>query len=101
VAALNDEDPGVRSWAGLVLGEIGDPKTVSALMTHAEDKKNDKGMRCNVIGSLGHMKAAGAADLVRKLLADEDEAVQTAAAIALYRITGEKAKQFPTGYNAD
>jgi HEAT repeat protein len=101
VAALNDEDPSVRSWAGLVLGEIGDPKTVSTLMTHAQDTKNDRGMRCNVIGSLGQMKAASAADLMRKLLADEDGAVQTAAAIALYRITGEKAKQFPAGYNTD
>jgi hypothetical protein len=38
---------------------------------------------------------------MRKLLADESEAVQAQAAIALYRLTGEKAKQFPVGYNAD
>lgn len=38
---------------------------------------------------------------MRKLLRDENPTVQTNAAISLYRITGEKAKQFPAGYNAD
>jgi HEAT repeat protein len=101
VSALDDADPGVRSWAGLVLGEIGDPKTVLALMAVASDVKKDAGTRCNVIGSLGQMKASAATDLMRKLLADESEAVQVQAAIALYRLTGEKVKQFPVGYNAD
>ena len=47
------------------------------------------------------MKAAAAIDLMRKLLGDESEAVQAQAAIALYRLTGEKVKQFPAGYKAD
>jgi hypothetical protein len=47
------------------------------------------------------MKAADATDLIRKLLADETEAVQAQPAIAMYRLTGEKAKQFPVGYNAE
>lgn len=101
VAALSDSDGGVRAWAGLAIGEIGDPKTIPVLMTLAGDANKDAGDRCNAIGSLGRMKAAAAADLVRKLLADENTAVQTAAAIAHYRLTGEKAKQFPAGYNAD
>jgi hypothetical protein len=47
------------------------------------------------------MKAAAATELMRKLLADEKEAVQVQAAIALYRLTGAKTKQFPAGYKAD
>jgi len=47
------------------------------------------------------MKAAAATELMRKLLADDTEAVHVQAAIALYRLTGDKAKQFPAGYNAD
>jgi HEAT repeat protein len=101
VAALKDTDAGIQSWTALVLGHIADPKTVPLLMTAAEDTKQDIGVRCNAIFSLGLMKAADATELVRKLLADEKEAVQAQAAIALYRITGEKVKQFPAGYNAD
>ena len=101
VAALTDPAEGVRSWAGLVLGGIGDPKTVPALMAQAGDAKKDVGSRCNAIHALGRMKSAPATDLVRKLLADENPAVQSQAAIALYRLTGEKVKQFPSGYNAD
>lgn len=101
VAALGDADAGVRSWAGLVLGEIADPKTVPALMAAARDPKQDAGLRCNAIQSLGWMKAAAATGLMRELLADEREAVQAQAAIALYRLTGEKVKQFPAGYKAD
>jgi HEAT repeat protein len=101
VTALGDADAGVRSWAGLALGEIADPKTVPVLVAVAGDSKQDAGLRCNVIHSLGRMKAADATELMRKLLADESEAVQAQAAIALYRLTGEKVKQFPAGYNAD
>jgi HEAT repeat protein len=100
-AALKDADAGIRSWTALVLGHIADPKTVPLLMTAAEDQKQDIGVRCNAIFSLGLMKAADATELVRKLLTDEKDVVQAQAAIALYRITGEKVKQFPAGYNAD
>ena len=101
VSALSDADSSVQAWAGLALGEIGDPKTVPMLMAMAGDAKKDAGLRCNAIGALGRMKAAAATEPMRKLLADESEAVQVQAAIALYRLTGEKAKQFPAGYNAD
>jgi hypothetical protein len=47
------------------------------------------------------MKAAASTEQMRKLLADEKEAVQVQAAIALYRLTGEKVTQFPAGYKAD
>ncbi|HEX3313951.1 MAG TPA: HEAT repeat domain-containing protein [Gemmataceae bacterium] len=101
MSALGDADSSVRSWAGLALGEIGDPKTVPVLLAVAGDAKKDAGLRCNVIGALGQMKAAAATQPMRKLLTDESEAVQTQAAIALYRLTGEKVKQFPAGYNAN
>jgi HEAT repeat protein len=101
VTALSGTDAGVRLWAALVLGEIADPKTVAPLMAVAGDPKQDAGVRCNAIHSLGRMKAAAATELIRKLLADERETVQAQAAIALYRLTGEKVKQFPAGYKAD
>lgn len=99
VRALKDENPGVQSWATLVLGEIGDSGTIESLMVIAADTKLSRGLRANAITSLGQMKAMPAADLMEKLLTDPD--VSANAAIALYRITGQKVKQFPEGYNAD
>jgi HEAT repeat protein len=101
VTALGDVDVGVGAWAALALGEIADPKTVPALLAAAGDRKRDAGLRCNAIGALGSMKAAAATDLMRKLLADEEGPVKVQAAIALYRLTGEKTKQFPAGYKVD
>jgi HEAT repeat protein len=101
VKALGDADAGVRSWAAVALGEIADPKTVPVLMAVAGDPTQDVGLRCNVIHALGQIHAAAATRLMRKLLADEKDVVQVQAAIALYRLTGEKVKQFPAGYNAD
>src|SRR5205085_1368016 len=101
VRTLTDEDAQVRAWAVLVLGEIADPASIPSLIAVAEDIKLDAGLRCGAVSALGQMRAAAAADGLRKLLKDEQAAVQTAAAIALYRITGEKAPQFPEGYNAE
>ena len=101
VAALDDADAGVRSWAALTVGEIGDPKTIPLLTALAGDTKKDVGERCNGIHALGRMKVVAATALMRTLLTDESESVQIQAAIALYRIAGEKVKQFPAGYNAD
>lgn len=101
VTALSDTDAGVRLWAALVLGEIADPKTVPVLMKVAGDPKQDAGLRCNAIHSLGRMKAADATEQMRKLLADERDTVQVQAAIALYRLTGEKVKQFPAEFKVD
>jgi HEAT repeat protein len=101
VNPLKDSSAGVRGWAALVLGEIGDPKTGAALMAVAGDTKEETSVRCNAISALGRMKTAAAADLMKKLLTDPRPSVQTNAAIALYRITGKKVKQFPEGYRAD
>jgi HEAT repeat protein len=101
INTLKDASADVRSWSALVLGEVGDPKTADALLRVAGDTKEEAGVRCNAIGSLGHMKVASAAELMEKLLTDPSPAVQANAAIALYRITGKKVKQFPEGYRAD
>jgi hypothetical protein len=101
VAALKDPENGVRQWAALVLGEIGDPKVAPALMELAADPKQDPRLRCNAVGSLGTLKTPAAAELMEKLLTDPDQRVQTSAAIALYQITGKKVSQFPPGYDAD
>lgn len=100
-AALDDDNAEVRSWAALVLGRIADPGNVPLLTAVAEDSKREVGLRCNAIHSLGQMRAVETTNKMRNLLMDEEEAVQTQAAIALYRITGEKAPQFPAGYNAE
>jgi HEAT repeat protein len=101
VTALNDADAGVRSWAWLAVSEIGDPKLVPMLMEVAGDAKKDARDRGGAVYALGRMKTKAAADLMRKLLADKNEGVRTGAAIALYRMTGEKVKEFPEGYKAD
>jgi HEAT repeat protein len=101
VNALKDTNSDVRRQSALVLGRIGDPKTGAALMTVAGDTKEDASVRCNAIFALGRMKTAAATDLMEKLLMDPRPIVQTNAAIALYRLTGKKVKQFPKGYRAD
>jgi HEAT repeat protein len=101
VNTLKDASPDVRGWSALVLGEIGDPKTADVLLQAAGDTKEEARVRCNAIDSLGRMKIASAADSMEKLLTDAEPRVQTNAAIALYRITGKKVKQFPEGYKAD
>ncbi len=101
VEALKDSSLEVRQWTALVLGEIGDRKTVDVLLRTANNAKEDIGVRCNAIGSIGSMKIPATADQIEKLLMDADQRVQTSAAIAFYRITGKKVKQFPEGYNAD
>jgi HEAT repeat protein len=99
IFALQDADADVRISTALVLGEIKDPRTVKPLMAVATDGKLQRGVRSNAIGALGQMRAAAAAELMETLLADEW--VSADAAIALYRITGKKTRQFPEGYNAD
>ncbi len=101
VETLKDADPSVRQWAALVLGEIGDAKTADTLLALAADAKENLGVRCNAIDSVGRLRIAATAGRIEKLLLDDQPAVQTGAAIALYRITGKKVKQFPEGYNAD
>ncbi|HEV3438757.1 MAG TPA: HEAT repeat domain-containing protein [Gemmata sp.] len=101
VDALKDASPDVRVWAALVLGEIGDPKTWENLMAVSVNTKEDLGVRCNAIDGVGRMKIAAAVGQIEKLLNDPEPIVQTDAAIALYRITGKKVKQFPEGYKAD
>jgi HEAT repeat protein len=98
---LKDSSADVRSWSALVLGLIGDPKTGPTLMTAAGDTKEQTAVRCNAIFALGRMRTAAAAELMEKLLTDPAPIVQSNAAIALYRITGKKVKQFPKGYRVD
>lgn len=100
VPLLKDRDTDVRSWAALVLGEIGDPGTVPSLMTVAEDPHAGDA-RVNAVQSLGLMKSADAVPLLERLLHDPDPRIPANAAVAIYRITGKKVSQFPTGYNAE
>jgi HEAT repeat protein len=101
VDALKDTSTDVRQWTALVLGEIADPKTADVLLATACDLKEDTGVRGNAIDAVGRMKIASTAERIEKFLMDVEPVIQTSAAIALYRITGKKVKQFPEGYNAD
>jgi len=101
VGALKDTNLEVRRWAALVLGGIGDPKSAADLMAVAGNRAEDASVRCNALYSLGEMKTTAAKDLLERLLSDPDAGVQSNAAIALYRITGRKVKQFPEGYHVD
>jgi len=101
VGALKDTNLDVRRWAALVLGGIGDPKSAADLMTVAENRAEDTSVRSNALYSLGKMKTAAAKDLLERLLSDPNAGIQSNAAIALYRITGRKVKQFPEGYRVD
>lgn len=99
VGLLDDPTQGVRSWVALVLGEIGDPATVPALISTARDKKEDRGVRCNAINSLGRMRTKEAESVMRELLTDEN--VKVNAAISLSQITGERHPLVPEGYRLD
>jgi len=81
VNALKDSDADVRSWSALVLGEIGDPKTVPSLVAAAVDVKEDNSVRCNAIQALGRMKSPEATESIEKLLKDPNPSVQANAAI--------------------
>jgi HEAT repeat protein len=99
VARLDDREPSVRSWAALVLGEIGDKQSTAALLAKATDASEERSVRANAISSLGRMRAADAAAALEKLMADPQ--FSAIAAVAYYRITGKKTPQFPSGYDAD
>ena len=85
----------------LVLGKIGDAKTVPLLIEIAKDASMDRGSKCNAVCSLGSMRAADAKPLMESLLSDES--VKVNAAIALSQITGRdilwslKDTEAPTG----
>lgn len=99
VELLDDPHRDVRSWVALVLGEIGDPVTIPALIATAKDKNENRGIRLNAIGSLGRMRAKSAAAVMEQLL--DDENVKVGAAIALSRITGERHPLVPEGRRLD
>ena len=81
-----DADAEVQSWVALTLGEIGDAAAVPALAAAASDARRDRYIRANAIASLGRMKGADAAPVLRKLTGDPDAAVRAQAAAALERV---------------
>jgi HEAT repeat protein len=101
VAALKDSERDVRSWTATVLGEIADPQTIDVLKATAADTHEDQRVRANAIQSIGLMKRPETASFVEGLIADPDLTIRSLAAVAFYRITGKRVKEFPEGYNAD
>lgn len=99
VELTDDPSRDVRSWVALVLGEIEDPETIPILIETAKDRQEDRGVRCNAIGSLGRMRAKQAEARMKELL--DDESVKVNAAIALSKITGKRHPLVPEGYRLD
>ncbi|HUS46985.1 MAG TPA: efflux RND transporter permease subunit, partial [Phycisphaerae bacterium] len=83
ISRLTDSSADVRSWAALVLGEIGDPVAAESLMKAAADAGNTRGTRANAIVSLKRMRIDKAASLFEKLTRDSDEVVASHASAAL------------------
>jgi HEAT repeat protein len=96
VALARDPSPDVRPSVAMVLGEIGDRKTIPLLMELVKDAKMDRYTRCDAIGSLGRMRATDAQSLMEGLLSDND--LKMNAAIALSLITGKRHPLVPEGY---
>jgi len=89
LAALKDEDSGVRSKAARALGEIKDTRAVEPLISALEDE--DPGVRWNVAYALGEIKDARAVEPLIATLEDEDPGVRENAAIALGEIKDARA----------
>lgn len=96
-ALIDDPSNEVRSWVALVLGEIGDKEAVPVLIRSAQDKTQNRSIRCNAIYSLGRMRAKPAEAAVCELIGDED--VKINAAIAWSQITGQRHRLVPDGYD--
>lgn len=99
VALAKDASPNVRCSVAMVLGEIGDRKTIPLLIDLAGNDKLDRNSRCSAIASLGRMHATEAKSLMEGLLSDPE--LKMNAAIALSEITGTRHPLVPKGYRGD
>lgn len=98
-ALTNDPSPQVRSWAALVLGEIGDEATIPVLIGVAQDKAQGLAPRASAVQALGQMRAKAAAAVLPPLFEEDDLKVN--AAIAWSKITGQRHPLVPEGYRLD
>jgi HEAT repeat protein len=81
IEALKDDNPQVRSFAALALGEIRDKKAMKPLLEILADPSPK--VRMNVAYSLGEIGAVEAVEPLIKLLKDEDGEVVRMTVIAL------------------
>jgi|GEM_PF-5935080 len=82
ITALNDSNQQVRRQAAVLLGQMRDPASASALAAHINDA--DPTFRRAVIQSLGAINSAEAKDAMLKLLSDKDPAIRALAATQLH-----------------
>jgi HEAT repeat protein len=88
VAALSDEDPGVRANAALALGELEDARAETPLAAIVEPlattlKDPDPSVRVMAASALGRRKDSRAIGHLEGALEDENELVRKAAAAIL------------------
>ena len=90
IVRLTDSSAEVRTWAALVLGEIGDVAAVPALMAAAENEKLGDHTRVNAVVALGNMKARAASGLMKQLAKGSNRTLAYHAAQALARIRAKE-----------
>ena len=87
--ALNDISPTVRKTACLVLGQMKDVDSISAIHHLAHD--DTAAVRATACETLARLGQTGSIGILRPMLADDDEAVRNAAYDALWQICRQNA----------
>jgi HEAT repeat protein len=85
---LTSSDVRVRRVAAAALGKIGDPDAVPELITAANDRNEDLGVRCAAARSLGRFADLRAAEALKRLAHLSRGPVRTQAEGALRRMEG-------------
>jgi len=85
---LTDSDPAVRSAAAEALGTYTDPATAKRLIALVTNAKTDSAVRVAAVSTLARIPDKRSVDTLISLLDDDTEAIRTAAAAALKKLTG-------------
>lgn len=81
ITALSDEDPHMRGWSAVALGEMGNPQAVEPLLTALADAEHE--VQARVFIALGQIGDPRAIEPLVKLLDDPDQRVRVHAVSAL------------------
>ena len=91
IAALNDSDAGVRSYAAAALGQLRSREAVPALITAVRDKEVD--VRRRALKALAEIGDRRAVDVATAALKDPDAGVRRAAVYVLAELGGGDASR--------
>jgi HEAT repeat protein len=85
-ALMNEPDRDLRIYIPLLLGELGDPQAIPALMGLLEDEGENENVCFNAIEALGKLRSVEAMDVLMNILGDSSPYLRYAAVIALGQI---------------